>query len=288
MSYESSATGVFSAFSLFATQLAAGVVLALLAVPLPLIGRRFIILMSLVSVVLAGLAIVDRGLEIGYWFVAFAGTLVVYNIILPRQPGVDAMPRRRPTEATVSPAATLAARLLLTSAAAFGVAGLVADALAFPLSTSADASQSLWLTAGAVSSALLLGSALVTMVLGHWYLVVRGLSFAPFRRLTLILGGALCLRFLVVAVSAWAQRGLWVEIATAKGTVGFLLSHGVFLAPRVLVGLVVPLVLARMVWKCVAIRSNQSATGLLYVVVAFVIIGEILAKHFLASSGLML
>ena len=41
-------------------------------------------------------------------------------------------------------------------------------------------------------------------------------------------------------------------------------------------------------WKCVGIRSNQSATGTLYVTLAFVLIGEIIAAYFLTSRGLVI
>ena len=49
-----------------------------------------------------------------------------------------------------------------------------------------------------------------------------------------------------------------------------------------------PIVLSIMVWRCVRIHSNQSATGILYVLVAFVLMGEIVAKHLLISSRLLL
>ena len=68
----------------------------------------------------------------------------------------------------------------------------------------------------------------------------------------------------------------------------FLVHPGTFLMTRVLFGFVAPLVLLWLAWRCVRIRSNQSATGILYVVVAFVLIGEIIAKYVLVSQRLVL
>ena len=53
-------------------------------------------------------------------------------------------------------------------------------------------------------------------------------------------------------------------------------------------GFVAPAALVWMTWRCVQIRSNQSATGILYVSLAFVLIGEIIAKYFLVSAHLIL
>ena len=53
-------------------------------------------------------------------------------------------------------------------------------------------------------------------------------------------------------------------------------------------GLDVPLFLTLLVRSCVKIESNQSATGILYVEVVFVIIGEAIALHMLVTGGLLL
>ena len=72
------------------------------------------------------------------------------------------------------------------------------------------------------------------------------------------------------------------------GLMSFLLHPGTFLMTRLLFGFIAPLVLLFMVWRCVRIRSNQSATGILYVVVAFVLIGEIIAKYMFVSHRLLI
>jgi hypothetical protein len=61
-----------------------------------------------------------------------------------------------------------------------------------------------------------------------------------------------------------------------------------WLAARWVAGLLAPIVLTWMAWQSARIRSTQSATGILYVVVIFVFFGEltdmILQEH-LATLG---
>jgi hypothetical protein len=53
-----------------------------------------------------------------------------------------------------------------------------------------------------------------------------------------------------------------------------------------LAGLGIPAVLSYMIWKTAKIGANQSATGLLYVGVVFVIIGEMVSKYIFLLSGI--
>ena len=43
------------------------------------------------------------------------------------------------------------------------------------------------------------------------------------------------------------------------------------------VGVIGPAALAWMTWRCIRIKANQSATGILYVACVFVLIGEMVA-----------
>jgi len=123
-----------------------------------------------------------------------------------------------------------------------------------------------WSIAGAVSSLALLGSVNLAMLLGHWYLVVRGMSIDPLQRLTIAtLAGAIA-RTMVVA-AALLLPGIWDSIA---------IRQGIFFWMRAGWGLVGPLALYPMVWGTVKIRSTMAATGILYVDVVAVVIGEVL------------
>ncbi len=123
----------------------------------------------------------------------------------------------------------------------------------------------------ALASATLLGSVLTAMVLGHWYLVMPGAPVEPLLRLSWLYLGSLVLRAALLGLVAARLSGH----ALARA----LDDAGPFVWPRLLFGIVAPLVLALMVISTVRIRSTQSATGILYVACVLVLIGEGLAKY---------
>jgi len=119
-----------------------------------------------------------------------------------------------------------------------------------------------WAVAGALSSIALLGSVNLAMTLGHWYLVVRGMAIDPLKRLTIATLVAASARVLVVVAAAFvADRRVLFDI---------------FFWMRVMWGLAGPFALYPMVWGTVRIRSTMAATGILYVDVVAVVIGEVL------------
>lgn len=130
-------------------------------------------------------------------------------------------------------------------------------------------------------SALAVGAVTVAMVLGHWYLVQPKLALAPLRRLCDVLLGILVVR---LAVSGWGVASGLRE--------GPLLSslepipwEAIILCQRLLFGFVGALVLAVLIRKTVALRSTMSATGLLYIAILFVWVGEFLSLYLWSSTG---
>ena len=134
---------------------------------------------------------------------------------------------------------------------------------------------------GTAVSAGLVGGALMTMLLGHAYLVVgREMTQMPFLRLARMLAALLLLRL----ISSIACLGPYL------GTEG-MLEH-VFSAwnmamitSRFFVGLLVPAVFVWMTHDCIRRRSNQSATGILYVTLVMVVVGEGTALALLGATG---
>ncbi len=264
------ATAGISTFYLFATALSAGVTGLLPLVPIRIIGRKFFILMSLVALVFYALAMAARGLGIPTFHLAAAALLILFNI-------------------SVSPTGGPLSMTLLLLAGACGIGGLIADAWWYPAAIPVAGWPPAWLAAGFLSSSAVLGGALVAMVLGHWYLVARQLSFDALRRVTRALLIALAARMALALAAGFFQRELWSELwEKTGGMAGFFVSLGVFAGARALFGFILPTILSWMVWECVKIRSNQSATGILYVVLAFVLIGELIAKQLLVSSRLLI
>ncbi len=147
-----------------------------------------------------------------------------------------------------------------------GLLGLVLLAVSVMAWRDATRSPLAWSIAGALSSVALLGSVNMAMTLGHWYLVVRGMSIDPLKRLTHATLVATILRVIVVAVALIAG-GVAHEVAVRQGILFGMRAGG---------GLAGPLLLYPMVWGTVKIRSTMAATGILYVEVVAVVIGEVL------------
>lgn len=150
------------------------------------------------------------------------------------------------------------------SAGLLGLAYLVAAVLAYDAAV--RPSHVAWSLAGSLSTIALLGSVNLAMTLGHWYLVVRGMPIDPLKRLAAATLAATILRLAVVVV-AIAAGDVFEEVAVRQG---------IFFWMRAGWGLAGPLVLFPMVWGTVRIRSTMAATGILYVEVVAVVIGEVL------------
>ncbi len=281
-------TEPINTFSLFAVSVAVGIAALLPVVPLAQIGRRFFVLTSLLSVIFVALAIGVTGIDIGYLYLVFAGLLIVYNLLLPRQSGVDWSERRESRFGGPRTVLTFLSQCILLAAIGVGAVALVIEAHDYPVPLEFRVAPAFFVAATFIGSALLLGGSVVAMVLGHWYLVARQLSFAPLARICLVLIAVLALRILTAGISAWAQLEFWSDAVSRTGLMSFMVHPGMFVLTRVLFGFVAPLVLLWMTWKCVQIRSNQSATGILYVTVVFVLIGEIIAKYLLVSQRFLI
>ncbi len=156
------------------------------------------------------------------------------------------------------------------SAALLGGAYLAAAVLAYHAAVRPP--HLAWSIAGALASIALLGSVNLAMLLGHWYLVVRGMSIDPLKRLTIAtLVAAIAKIALVLTVIAVARPAVITDIF-------FWMRSGW--------GLLGPLALYPMVWGTVKLRSTMAATGILYVDVVAVIIGEVLGGWLSALARL--
>ncbi len=127
-----------------------------------------------------------------------------------------------------------------------------------------------------VAGALVLGSFMAAMLLGHWYLNHPGMKLEPLQRLVGLCGLALLLRAVlsVAAVAYLARVGNLPD-----STIGWS-----FLAFRWLAGLVGPAVMVWLTWETLKIPNTQSATGILYAAITLTFLGELTAQ--LLSRGL--
>ncbi|MBV8519374.1 MAG: hypothetical protein JO197_18425 [Acidobacteria bacterium] len=154
-----------------------------------------------------------------------------------------------------------------------GIAYLVAAVLAYHAAVRPP--HLAWSIAGALASLALLGSVNLAMLLGHWYLVVRGMSIDPLKRLTIATLVTACVKIALVAV---------VVVVSWPGA----FVKDIFFWMRALWGLLGPLALYPMVWGTVRTRSTMAATGILYVDVVAVVIGEVLGGWLSALTHLPL
>jgi hypothetical protein len=102
------------------------------------------------------------------------------------------------------------------------------------------------------------------MLMGHSYLTAPAMSMTPLLRLLVALFVATLVRMLFAGYELWhwaspswtSDIWLWLPLRWGVGFAG-------------------PLLGGWMAWRCAKIRSTQSATGILYVVVVLCFIGEL-------------
>jgi hypothetical protein len=63
-------------------------------------------------------------------------------------------------------------------------------------------------------------------------------------------------------------------------------DHSMLLTTRLVVGQAAPLILAWMIWRTLLIPHTMAATGLFYMALLGVFVGEILGRQILALTGL--
>jgi hypothetical protein len=127
-----------------------------------------------------------------------------------------------------------------------------------------------------LAGAIALGSALTGLSLGHWYLVSPTLSVQPLIRVTFLCLGALVAQCILIPLLLFTP---------GVQTQSLLTEYALFLGVRIIFGLLVPLVATMMTWRTARIRSLDSATGLLYIVAALILAGEISARTLFFLTG---
>ena len=192
-----------------------------------------------------------------HWSIGLMAALVVYAILCAV--GTDAA-RRVVGVATIA----VAAVALANAVAAFGPAlgGALTALVAF------------------VPAALLVGSTLAGMLLGHWYLVAPSLSFRPLRR-------AIDIVFIAVAAQA-VVLGIVLAVASPLERDAMLHSHYgvVFWLLVVGAGLVFTTGVALLTRYFARIRANQPATAMLYVLIITAVMGVVPAHLLFFVTGI--
>lgn len=246
-----------SGLGLFLLEACAGTAFLLLFFPPEVLGKGFFALHGGLAALFAGLALLTRpaGLPLGA-VAAGVGLFAVYTLAAHR-------------------GRAGAGRALLLAGTACAAWGLARVALVAPRE-----SGSAWTVAGAAAGGLFFGSVLLIMNLGHWYLVSRSLPFQLLARGAALFAGLAIFRALYLGAAMVvhsASEGLNTLLSPEKDALFFLF--------RVLWGIVGPLALSYFIWRTAEMKSNQAATGLLYVALVFVLIGELLSSYLTVATG---
>jgi hypothetical protein len=191
-----------------------------------------------------------------HWSIAFALALLAYAFFCIVMTDVA---RRVVGFITIG----FGAMAIAKSAAAFGPAlgGVGAAVVAF------------------VPAALVSGSALAGMLLGHWYLVAPNLSFRPLRRAIDIVFAAIAVQAVVIVL---------VVVTAAASVRGELLWSGDAFPFWLLVvgsGIVFTTGVALLTRHFARIRANQPATAMLYVLIISVVMGVVPAHLLFFVTG---
>jgi len=180
-----------------------------------------------------------------------------------------------------------AASVLLIAAVVTGLISIVADSFAFTRLMALGGWENWLLLINHLAATALLGSVMLTMVFGHWYLVIPKLSIDHLARLTKVLIATIVLRILTMLASLvvlQAEQSLPLTAIMRELMVG----QALFFWPRILFGVLVPVVLAVMIRSTVKLRHTQAATGLLYLAVVALLFGEFFSKFLLFEVNIAL
>jgi len=247
-------------FSVFLHLFALGTGATLIAVPYRQIGKYYFSFHSTVLLVLVAVAVLvgqpwtQLGQGTAYMKVVaglsmlFAALVLVQNVVV-RSAEADLR-----IDALILP---ISAGAIFIIMAAFGW-------------TAYGTGTALLLTFHLLSSALVLGTSMVAMSTGHWYLANAQLSFDILIRLCRMFLLAIGIKAVVVAIYAiWRFEDYWRLEDFYKLVMGVRIAAGIFFE----------VALALMSLSCAKRHANQSATGILYVAVVFVLIGETISLY---------
>jgi hypothetical protein len=174
--------------------------------------------------------------------------------------------------------------LWLGVAAAGGAAAVVTDPAVLGTAQATGSAGLGLFRFGLLSAVPAVGGVLFAMLLAHWYLVEPRMPTEPLQRsLVLFAATELAILFSLAGVVAYH----WPDWTGMDGGLlrAFTLGNALFVAMRAFLGVLAPIGLAWMTWKTVEIRSIQSATGILYAAVVFVLFGETICIYLSLATG---
>jgi len=165
-----------------------------------------------------------------------------------------------------------------------GVAGLLVSTQSFYSASFFSITTLVYMSTFFLSS-MLLGSVSVGMLMGHWYLIDTGQSLEPFVRVYKFFVAALIAQTIFMLLAAAALYFFGSE-ASVEQIRRMAAQQTTLLSTRILVGQAAPLILGWMIWRTLLIPHTMAATGLFYIALLGVFVGEILGRQVLALVSL--
>lgn len=169
---------------------------------------------------------------------------------------------------------------------ATGILGLVVTALAY-VPTGAFLFAPIVYSLTFIVSALLLGTVLSGMLLGHWYLIDRDLPLEPFQQMLRFYSGCLIAQtaLVVLAVPLFMLGG---HAGTQASLSQLRDQHMMALLTRCAISPLGAGILALMIRETLKIPQTMAATGLFYIAILAVMLGELMGRYLLFRTGIPL
>jgi hypothetical protein len=136
-----------------------------------------------------------------------------------------------------------------------------------------------------LSSVILLGSVTYAMVMGHWYLVTPRLSEQPLKK-ALYFSWAILLVKVPWSFLEVTEAGAMFEVGTRLG--GGYAFNWMLVLMRSSFGYLTLAGMSYFAYRLVAMRSIQSATGMLYAMTFLVFVGELISSFMFFQYGVMI
>ncbi|MAW08039.1 MAG: hypothetical protein CME61_07125 [Halobacteriovoraceae bacterium] len=130
-----------------------------------------------------------------------------------------------------------------------------------------------------------LGVITYAMILGHWYLVVPGLSENHLKKAMVAFWWILGLKIFLFCLEIFSKNQILQS--GSNEAMGYMFNW-IMLLMRFGWGYLIIFVMGIYTWRLTKMRSIQSATGVLYVMTFFVFIGELIAGFYHFKYGISL
>lgn len=139
----------------------------------------------------------------------------------------------------------------------------------------------------AITSAMVLGLVSGAMMFGHWYLIDLGMDVEYLRSFVRVIGIALIADLVAMAI-ALAVLAIFGGPGATSAIADLFANHLTLFLMRMVLGPVASIVLAWMCWQTLKIPQTMAATGLLYIALMSVVVGEMLGRFILFRTALPL